>query len=449
MNDGLKGFPRPQAASGAGLTAADIGVLVQAYSAALSLYAAITPSANIQSLLGAADYAAARTALGLGSGDTPTFGGLNTNSDAAIGGDLTLGISPYGLLISDNASTVGIIPHVASGSLLGSNGTTTVPSWMDAATVRTLLGLVIGTNVQAYSSVLTTYAGINPSANVQSVLSAADYAAIRSLLGLVIGTNIQAYDAELAALAGLTSAADKLPYFTGSGTASVTTLTAFIRTLLDDTNAATALATLGAAANGANSDITSLLGSLTAILIANTGEIRSGVSAGDYFALSGYNEDTATYEKMITVTSVFGPPTLVLVRPSIGAATGTSVAVTGALTSSGTAGIGYATGAGGTVTQATNKTTGVTIDKTTGTITMNNAALAAAAEAKFTVTNSTVAATDVPVVAIKSGGTSGSYMICVSAVAAGSFDITISNVSGGSLSEAIVVSFVIIKGVAA
>ena len=101
---------------------------------------------------------------------------------------------------------------------------------------------------------------------------------------------------------------------------------------------------------------------------------------------------------------------------------------------------------GGTVTQATNKTTGVTLNTESGQITMNNAALGAAAEATFEVTNDKVAAADIPFVAIASGGTAGSYILGVSAVAAGSFKITVTNVSAGSLSEAVVINFGLFKG---
>ena len=101
---------------------------------------------------------------------------------------------------------------------------------------------------------------------------------------------------------------------------------------------------------------------------------------------------------------------------------------------------------GGTVTQATNKGTGVTLNTESGQITMNNAALAAAAEVTFTVTNDKIAATDVVVVNHGSAGTAGAYLLGVSTVAAGSFKVTVTNASAGSLSEAIVINFVALKG---
>jgi len=107
---------------------------------------------------------------------------------------------------------------------------------------------------------------------------------------------------------------------------------------------------------------------------------------------------------------------------------------------------GYASG-GGTVTQASNKTTAVTLNAKSGAVTMNNAALADDATAAFTLTNSFIAATDVLIVNVASVGTAGGYQLTVGAVAAGSCSISVMNVSGGALSQAIVLNFVVIKGV--
>jgi len=111
--------------------------------------------------------------------------------------------------------------------------------------------------------------------------------------------------------------------------------------------------------------------------------------------------------------------------------------------------VGYSTGTGGTITQASTKSTGVTLDKRCGQIIMNNAALAAAAEVSFTLTNSVIAATDVVMVSIASGATAGAYSIQCDATAAGSCRISVGNRNTGSLSEAIVLNFVVIKSVAA
>ena len=111
--------------------------------------------------------------------------------------------------------------------------------------------------------------------------------------------------------------------------------------------------------------------------------------------------------------------------------------------------VGYSTGTGGTVTQGagSGKATGVTLNKRCGQITMNNASLAAAAEISFTLTNSTIAATDVVYTCIASGATAGAYNTQVDAVANGSCRISVGNKSAGPLSEAIVLNFVVIKSV--
>ena len=109
------------------------------------------------------------------------------------------------------------------------------------------------------------------------------------------------------------------------------------------------------------------------------------------------------------------------------------------------AGLGYGTGSGGTVTQATSRTTGVTLSKPTGAITMFSAAGSATA-ATFTVTNTLVAATDTIILNQKSG--TNLYVFLVTAVAAGSFNITFYT-TGGTATDAPVINFAIIKGATA
>lgn len=119
--------------------------------------------------------------------------------------------------------------------------------------------------------------------------------------------------------------------------------------------------------------------------------------------------------------------------------------ITGKFTSSG-GGIGYSAGAGGTVTQLTSKSTGVTLNKLCGKITMNNASLAANGEAVFTLTNSFIEATDVVVVCLGSSVSAGRYMVGVATVSAGSCQILITNLSSVA-SEAPVINFAVIKAV--
>jgi len=108
--------------------------------------------------------------------------------------------------------------------------------------------------------------------------------------------------------------------------------------------------------------------------------------------------------------------------------------------------LGYAAAAQGAVTQLTSKSTAVTLNKSMGKITMNNAELAGGSTALFTLNNSTIGDNDVVVASISGGATAGAYWPFVADKALGSATIGLYNNSGGSLSEAVVVNFVVIHG---
>lgn len=142
-----------------------------------------------------------------------------------------------------------------------------------------------------------------------------------------------------------------------------------------------------------------------------------------------------------------------------GAIDGTTIGATSVSTVRGstvlaTQGTGYATGAGGTVTQLTSRTTGVTLNQACGEITLFAGSLAGHEADEFTLTNSEIGANDLVVVNIKSGAAAGTrkyYTIGVTSVSAGSCTISIGNNDNGAVpatsTDTLVLSFAVVKGV--
>lgn len=196
--------------------------------------------------------------------------------------------APYNSQLDDFAQDANLARPITAG---GTGATT-------ASGARTNLGVVVGSDVQAYDAGLLSIAGLTTAANqmiyttaldvyaataltpfARTILDDADAATVRTTLGLgslstlsaVSDANwsgadlsianggtgastataartalgAQAQSASLDSIAGLTTAANQIAYATASNTWAVTSLTAFGRTLIDDADAATARATLG------------------------------------------------------------------------------------------------------------------------------------------------------------------------------------------------------------
>lgn len=177
----------------------------------------------------------------------------------------------------------------------------------------------------------------------------------------------------------------------------------------------------------------------------------TGIAAGGGAQIAVWNSGTTDFEPL----DIFFETLTLKARNGVGSTidiasiTSSGISSTGLIkSSSASAGIGYATGAGGTVTQGagSGKATGVTLNKITGEITMDGAALAADTMVSFILTNSAIAAGDYVAIQHISAGTQAAYN-CTALAAAGSATVNVRNVTPGSLSEAIVLKFVVIKAV--
>lgn len=233
---------------------------------------------------------------GLVSNQNQLFGGRKAFLDGAtvgegsgIGGTFDVyntGSAPAVLIKKANGATgeaIKFIDHTgASVFVVNASGAVTTGSWSGSTIAvanggtgaTTVLGaqqaldVEPGVDVQAYSAKLQSivdlsgsfsagiiqvvgYSNSNTAQFVEtttfgrSLIDDASSSAARTTLGLVIGTDVQAFNSNLSAISGLTSAADKLPYFTGSGTASVADFSSFGRSLVDDADASAARTTLG------------------------------------------------------------------------------------------------------------------------------------------------------------------------------------------------------------
>lgn len=244
-------------------------------------------------------------------------GTLITAGEVASAYQLALGFTPV-------PNTVTVNGHALSGNV------TVTP---------TDLGLVIGTNVQAYDADLTTWAGLTPSANAQSLVTAANYAAMKALLGLTIGTNVQAWNAHLDTWAAKVPYAGELTITSGKSVNITNNLT-FVGTDGSQLNIG-AGGTLGSNAFNSTAYEPALgnPGTNGFMLASTTGGTRSWIAAGNALTSNPLSQFAATTSAQLAgvISDETGSGSLVfadnaiLTTPTLGDAQATSLLVSGGI----------------------------------------------------------------------------------------------------------------------
>lgn len=305
--------------------------------------------------------------------------------------------------------------------------------------------------ISSITSTGATGLAIGPNGSTNPVL-VADCSVASAAAGLKVIGRAAAAGADLVVVSSGTNENLKIDA-KGSGTVTINgtatgavTLGAATAVTGAITGTSTSASALTVGANGATNPVLKVNANTASVA---TGLHVTGAAAAGGLAVSvissGTNENLTIDAKGSGTVSINATGTGGITLARAVTASSTIAGANSILSSHATAGVGYATGAGGAVTQITSRTTGVTVNKAAGAITLVSAA-GSTTSAAFTVTNSAVAATDVVVLSQKSG--TDKYRLDVTAVGAGSFEVSFSTISG-TTTEQPVFNFAVIKAVAA
>lgn len=368
-----------------------------------------------------------------------TDGRLNINTNYTIATAYEAGLAITNYRNNDNcpalldlahskSNTVGTVGAVGAAALLGrirflgADGT----AFSEAARIDVLAaGSVSAGIVPGYWQVgvaddlgaLSTRLAVNPAGVLLAAQNAQRGPALSTTVPAKVNVGGAAYTDTATAASGTVThgVGTSIPSFQLAASNTGVTYTA-----------ASTLYVSGAPTAGTNVTITNPY----SVYVAGGNEIHAGyMRIGGTTAPTVALDVTGAISATLPISSDYGLTTAGYIRSSAA-----------------TSGIGYATGAGGTVTQSTSKSTGVTLNKICGEVTMHNAALAADTAVSFDITNSAVTAGDRIVINHVNSGTMGGYTVNAYA-AGGKISVTVRNVTGGSLSEAIVLGFAVFKAV--